>query len=65
MEDINTTDEAENAAWAQKAFESAEDKKARKNLRNVLVQVFAAHYKTDIDGLITAAKQIEDYVLAD
>lgn len=65
MEDINTTDEqAENAAWA-KAFEDAEEKKARKNLRNVLVQMFADHYKTDIDGLITAAKQIEDYVLAD
>lgn len=65
MEYINTTDETENAAWAQKAFESAEDKKARKNLRNVLVQVLSPHYATDTTGLIAAAEQIEAYVLAD
>lgn len=65
MEYINTTDAADNAAWTQKAFESAEDKKARKNLRNVLVQVLAPHYATDTAGLIGAAAAIEAYVLAD
>ncbi len=48
----------------EEEFESAEDKKARKNLRNVLVQVLAPYHGNEPDKLIDACKLVEKYVLS-
>lgn len=58
MGDVNETVE-------QQSVKAGLNVRERQNLRNVLVQVLTPHYTTDTAALITAAKEIEAYVLAD